>query len=167
VQIVVREYDPLWPEMFESEAERIKRVLGERALRIEHAGSTAVPGLAAKPVIDVVLVVRDSADEDGYGPALETAGYVLRVREPEWYEHRMFKGPDTDVNLHVFSAGCPEIGRMLRFRDWLRVNAADRQLYARTKAALAQEQWLDVQDYADAKSGVVGEIMARAGRDII
>jgi GrpB-like predicted nucleotidyltransferase (UPF0157 family) len=162
VQIVVCEYDPMWPEMFEREAERIQEVLGERVLQIEHAGSTSVPGLAAKPVIDVVLVVRDSADEGGYAPALEAAGYVVRVREPEWYEHRMFNGPDTHVNLHVFSAGCEEIKRMLLFRDWLRVNVADRELYARTKAALALEPWRDVQDYADAKSGVIREIMERA-----
>ncbi len=164
MQIVVREYDPMWPEMFEREAARIRLALGGRVLAIEHAGSTSVSGLAAKPVIDIVLVVQDSAQEDGYAPALEAAGYVLRIREPEWYEHRMFKGPDTDPNLHVFSAGCEEIGRMLRFRDWLRVNAADRELYARTKAALAQVQWRDVQGYADAKSDVIADIMARAAR---
>ena len=87
---------------------------------LEHAGSTSVPGLAAKPRIDIMLAVPDSADEPSYVPALEAAGYVLRIREPDWYEHRVFKGPDTDVNLHVFSAGCPEIARMLLFRDWLR-----------------------------------------------
>lgn len=162
MQVVVREYDPAWPELFEREAARIRLLLGERVLGIEHAGSTSVPGLAAKPVIDVVLVVRDSVDEDDYLPALEAAGYLLRVREPEWYEHRMFNAPDAKVNLHVFSAGCEEIDRMLRFRDWLRANVADRELYARTKAALAQEQWRGVQDYADAKSEVIRQIMERA-----
>ena len=112
-------------------------MLGSLALRIEHAGSTSVPGLAAKPIIDLLLVVAYSAQEDAYAPALEAAGYVLRIRELNWYEHRMFKGPDTDINLHVFSSGCPEIDRMLTFRDWLRSNAVDRDLYARTKAALS------------------------------
>ncbi len=121
-----------------------------------------MPGLAAKPVIDILLVVSDSASEAAYVPALESAGYVLRIREPSWYEHRMFKGPGADVNLHVFSAGCCEIDRMLLFRDWLRDNAADRDLYARTKLSLAQKEWDHVQDYADAKTVVVKEILARA-----
>jgi GrpB-like predicted nucleotidyltransferase (UPF0157 family) len=133
-------------------------VLGSGALRIEHAGSTSVPRLAAKPVIDIVLVVADSSDEGAYVPAIESAGYPLRIREPHWYEHRMFNGPDTDVNLHVFSLGCPEIDRMLLFRDWLRDNAADRDLYAHTKLALAEQEWDSVQNYADAKTAVIQEI---------
>jgi GrpB-like predicted nucleotidyltransferase (UPF0157 family) len=121
-----------------------------------------VPGLAAKPVIDVVLAVADSADENAYVPALESAGYVLRIREPEWFQHRMFKGPGTETNLHVFSAGCSEIDRTLLLRDWLRSNAADRDLYARTKIALAEQEWEHIQNYADAKTAVIGEIMERA-----
>jgi GrpB-like predicted nucleotidyltransferase (UPF0157 family) len=160
--IAVVEYDPQWPELFRREAKRIQQALGARALRIEHTGSTSVPGLPAKPVIDILLLVNNSADEPAYVSALESADYVLRIREPEWYEHRMFKGPDTDVNLHVLSAGCPEIDRMLLFRDWLRSNAADRDLYARTKRALAQQQWKYVQNYADAKSAIIKEIMNRA-----
>ena len=131
-------------------------------MQIEHAGSTAVPGLVAKPVIDVILVVADSADEPGYAPDLEAAGYLLLIREPHWYEHRMFKGPDTDMNLHVYSHRCPEIDRMLMFRDWLRGDAVDCDLYARTKIALAQREWTHVQNYADAKTAVVEEILARA-----
>jgi GrpB-like predicted nucleotidyltransferase (UPF0157 family) len=149
-------------ELFAREAERIRRVLGSRALRIEHVGSTSVPGLAAKPIIDLLLVVPDSADERAYEPALTAAGYILRIREPNWYEHRVFKGPDTDINLHVFSSGCPEIDRMLMFRDWLRANAADRELYAGTKLALARQEWKYVQNYADAKTAFVEEIIARA-----
>jgi GrpB-like predicted nucleotidyltransferase (UPF0157 family) len=131
-------------------------------LRIEHAGSTAVPGLAAKPVIDMLLELADSRDEEAYVPALEGAGYVLRIRETGWFEHRMFKGPEAETNLHVFSCRCPEIDRMLTFRDWLRGNAADRDLYASAKLALAQKDWKSVQNYADAKTAVIEEIMARA-----
>ncbi len=160
--ILIVDYDPQWPELFTREADRIRSVLGSRALRIEHAGSTSVPGLAAKPVIDLVLVVADSAFEDAYAPALEKNGYVLRIREPNWYQHRMFKGPDTDINLHVFSSGCPEIDRMLTFRDWLRSDAADRDLYANTKLDLARKDWKHVQNYADAKTAVIKEIVARA-----
>jgi GrpB-like predicted nucleotidyltransferase (UPF0157 family) len=121
-----------------------------------------VPGLAAKPVIDIVLAVADSADEDAYVRALESAGYVLRIREPEWFQHRMFKGPETETNLHVFSAGCSEIDRTLLFRDWLRSNAADRDLYARTKLELAQWEWEHIQNYPDAKTIVIGESIERA-----
>lgn len=163
IQIV--DYDPAWPRLFEREAERIQVVLGDRALLIEHAGSTSVPGLAAKPIIDVLLVVADSADESTYAPALEAAGYVLRIREPDWHEHRLFKGPDTDINLHVFSLGSTEINRMLLFRNWLRGNASDRQLYESTKRELASKDWKYTQNYADAKTTVVEEILARAQRN--
>jgi GrpB-like predicted nucleotidyltransferase (UPF0157 family) len=161
-RIVLRDYDPAWPALFEREAERVRGVLDARALRIEHVGSTSVPGLIAKPIVDMLLVVADSADEPAYVPDMAAAGYALRIREPDWYEHRLFKGPDTDINLHVFSAGCPEIARMLRFRDWLRANAADRALYARTKRDLAQQDWQYVQNYADAKTAVIETILARA-----
>ena len=164
-RILIVDYDPHWPELFGREAERIRAALGHRALQIEHTGSTSVPGLVAKPVIDVLLVVIDSADESAYLPALESAGYMLRIREANWHEHRMFDGPDTDINLHVFSAGCPEIDRILMFRDWLRSNAADRDRYARTKLALAQKDWKYVQNYADAKTVVIEEIIARARVD--
>ena len=87
----MRDYDPHWPELFSREADRVRAVLGSRALRVEHAGSTSVPGLIAKPIVDLVLVVADSAEEEAYAPALEAAGYVLRIREPHWYQHRMFK----------------------------------------------------------------------------
>lgn len=160
--IHIVDYDTEWPRLFEREAGRIRAALGDRALLIEHAGSTSVPGLAAKPRIDIVLAIANSADEPSYVPALEAAGYVLRIREPDWYEHRVFKGPDTDVNLHVFSQGCPEIDRMLLFRDWLRSNASDRQLYERTKRELARKNWKYTQNYADAKTAVVEEILARA-----
>ena len=136
----------------------------DRVVRLEHAGSTSVPGLPAKPIIDVVLEVPDSSDEDAYATDLEAAGYPLSIREPEWFEHRVFKGPDTNVNLHVFSAGCEEPDRMLLFRDWLRDNASDRERYAAAKRELAAQDWTYVQQYADAKTAVVREIMARAER---
>jgi GrpB-like predicted nucleotidyltransferase (UPF0157 family) len=125
-------------------------------------GSTAVPGLSAKPIIDIVLGVEDSADENSYLSDLEAAGYVLRIREPDWFEHRLLKGPGTDINLHVFTNGSEEIDRMILFRDHLRTDSDDRMLYGSVKRDLAAQQWQRVQDYADAKSPVVGEIMKRA-----
>jgi GrpB-like predicted nucleotidyltransferase (UPF0157 family) len=156
-------YDPKWPALFQREDQRIRAILGDKVLRLEHTGSTSVPGLAAKPIIDMTLVVPDSADEDAYVVPLEAAGYVVRIREPDWYEHRVLKGPDTNVNLHVFSPDCVEVDRMVGFRDWLRGNDADRDLYERTKRELAAREWQFVQNYADAKTAVVEEIMARAG----
>jgi GrpB-like predicted nucleotidyltransferase (UPF0157 family) len=161
-EITLVEYDYAWPERYRVLDQDIRRALGGAALQIEHVGSTSVPGLAAKPIIDIVLAVADSAQEDGYVPPLQAAGYALRVREPDWYEHRMLLGGDEDVNLHVFGAGCPEIERMLRFRHRLRSNAADRELYAAAKRELAARDWREVQDYADAKTDVIDEIVARA-----
>jgi GrpB-like predicted nucleotidyltransferase (UPF0157 family) len=160
--VFLAEYDPRWPALFEREAGRIRSALGRAAVLIEHAGSTSVPGLAAKPIIDIVLAVPDSADEPSYRPALETAGYVLRAREPDWFEHRMFKGPDTDVNLHVFSSGATEIGKMLLFRDWLLSHDDERDAYLAVKRELAQRTWRHTQHYADAKTAIVGQILERA-----
>jgi len=160
--ITLVEYDPNWQELFEREAHRIRSILGSKALQIEHVGSTSVPGLCAKPIIDILLVVEDSADESSYVPAMESAGYTLRVREPQWFEHRMFKGPDTDINLHVFSKGTSEIKRMLLFRDRLRNNEADREKYAQVKRSLAKNRWRHIQHYADAKTSIIQEIMERA-----
>jgi GrpB-like predicted nucleotidyltransferase (UPF0157 family) len=161
-QVTLVEYDPEWPRHFEREAARIRKALGDRALRIEHAGSTSVPGLAAKPIVDIVLEVADSSDEPSYVASLESVGYVLRIREAKWHEHRMFKGPETPVNLHVFSHDCSETQRMISFRDRLRANQSDRELYARTKRTLAQRKWKFVQNYADSKSEIVEAIVARA-----
>jgi GrpB-like predicted nucleotidyltransferase (UPF0157 family) len=161
--VVLVEYDDEWPSLYAREEARIREALRDTAVQIEHTGSTSIPGLAAKPIVDIVLVVPDSADEPAYVPALEVAGYVLRIREPGWFEHRLLKGTNPKVNLHVFSAGCPEVERMLRFRDHLRRDAGDRQLYERTKRELAQRDWKYVQHYADAKTDVVEEILGRAG----
>lgn len=161
-RIDLRNYDPAWPVLYEREAARVRGALGQRVVRLEHVGSTSVPGLVAKPIIDMVLEVADSSDEQAYVPDLEAAGYVLRIRSPDWLEHRMFKGPEANVNLHVFSAGCQETDVMVRFRDWLRSNAEDRDLYTRVKSELASHDWTYVQQYADAKTNVVTSIMARA-----
>ena len=161
--VTLVEYDPQWPALYAREEARIRGILGDRVVRIEHTGSTSVPRLAAKPIIDIVLVVQDSSDEATYADDLTAAGYRLVIREPEWFEHRVFKGPDTNVNLHVYSPGCPEIERMVGFRDWLRTHDDDRELYERRKRELAGQTWKYVQNYADAKTEVVEEIVGRAG----
>ena len=160
--IVIADYDPTWPERFRREEARIRGALGEAALSVEHIGSTSVPGLAAKPIVDILLVVEDSGDEASYLPAMERAGYVLRVREPDFEEHRMFRPPQKDVHVHVLSPGSKEVERLLLLRDHLRENERDRELYVRTKRELASRDWPTMQHYADAKTDVVEGILARA-----
>jgi GrpB-like predicted nucleotidyltransferase (UPF0157 family) len=155
------EPDPEWAAQYAQQKERIQAALGPRALQVEHVGSTSVPGLAAKPVIDIVLVVTNSADEAGYLPDLEAAG-LLQFREPDWYQHRFLRDHDPDVQVHVFSIECPEVERMLLFRDRLRSRSDERELYQRTKRELAARRWDYIQDYADAKSTVIEEIISRA-----
>lgn len=156
-------HDHTWRALYAREADRIRGALGDRARSIQHVGSTAVPGLAAKPRIDMVVEVADTDDEDRYLPPLEALGYVLSVREPDWHRHRGLKHTAPDVNLHVFSTGCVEIERMVRFRDRLRRDPADRALYERAKRELAGRTWRYVQHYADAKTAVIEEILVRAG----
>lgn len=165
--IHLEDYNPDWQKLFQREAVRIQATLREQVLTIEHVGSTSVPRLAAKPRIDILLVIPNSADESTYVPALEAAGYRLVIREPGWYEHRVFKGPDTDINLHTISQGCPEIEKMLLFRDWLRSHSDDRELYEQTKRDLARRDWMYTQQYADAKTEVVEAILARARKGTI
>jgi GrpB-like predicted nucleotidyltransferase (UPF0157 family) len=161
--IVLADPDPAWPAVFAAEAARIRELVGEqRVLRLEHIGSTSVPGLPAKPRIDMLLVVPDPADEDAWLAPLLVAGYTLRVREPDWYEHRVVRGPGAAINLHVVPDGCPETDRWLGFRDRLRTHPADRDAYAAAKRELAGRRWKYVNDYADAKSGIIESIIARA-----
>lgn len=157
-------YNPVWKSMYASEAKRIQDALGNNVLLLEHVGSTSIPGLSAKPIIDIVMAVANSADETVYVPALEAIEYSLRIREPNWYEHRMLNPPDNLFNLHVFSIGCEEIVRMLIFRDWLRSHPEDRILYENTKHELVTRTWKYIQDYADAKSKVIQEILERASQ---
>ena len=120
-----------------------------------------MPGLVAKPCIDMLLAVADSADEESYLPQLDAAGFVLRMRHPEWNEHRVFKGERINVNLHVWSIGSPEIDRHLAFRDWLRTHPDDRDAYADAKRAIAEGHVATMSDYASQKDAIVAEITAR------
>ena len=158
--ITLADAAPGWAAQYARQEERIRAALGSRAVRIEHVGSTSVPGLAAKPIIDILLIVMDSADEAAYLPDLEAAGYQLQFRETEWYEHRFLR--DAGVQVHVFSVGAAEVERMLLFRDVLRNRSEERELYERTKRELAARRWAYVQDYADAKSSVIEDIILKA-----
>jgi GrpB-like predicted nucleotidyltransferase (UPF0157 family) len=162
VAISLQPYSSDWPQLFSHEARLIEQALNGLAIDAHHTGSTSVPELRAKPIIDITLAVPDSTDESAYVPALVDAGYEFVLREPDWFEHRLLRRIDPRVNLHVFTAGSSEIERMLLFRDHLRANKVDRELYESTKVALAEREWGDVQEYADAKTDVVEAIISRA-----
>jgi GrpB-like predicted nucleotidyltransferase (UPF0157 family) len=157
--ITLVEWTPAWAERFEQERDRIRGALGARALGIEHIGSTAVPGLAAKPIVDILLIVPDVEDEAAYLPALEQAGYGLRVREQG---HRMVRTPDLGVHLHVWADD--EIERHLRFRDRLRASPEDRAAYERLKRELAPRDWAGMNDYADAKGPFIEAVLSGSAR---
>ncbi len=159
VKIVVVDYDPSWPERFEQERARLQETLKGQVRRIEHIGSTSVPGLAAKPIVDILVTVDDVEPDTALVSSLEVAGFVLRVREPG---HRMFRTPERDVHVHVYSNDAIEIEHYLLLRDWLRHSPQDRALYERTKRELAKRDWSDMNDYADAKSDVIAAILGRA-----
>lgn len=156
--IVIVAYDRGWPARFELERERVQGALGPAAIRIEHVGSTAVPGLAAKPIIDVLVTVEDPDDEAVTLAALEAVGYELRVRERG---HRMFRTPERDVHVHIWRDSDPEVTRYLRFRDRLRDSPEDRRAYERLKRELATREWTDMNAYADAKGALIKATLDR------
>jgi GrpB-like predicted nucleotidyltransferase (UPF0157 family) len=159
--IVIEDYDPGWAARFHQAEASLREALGPRARRIEHFGSTAVPGLAAKGIVDVMVGVEDADDEAAYGPALEAHGYAIRVRQPG---HRMYRTQDLDTHVHVLTDGSEAARIRLLFRDWLRHDARDRRLYEDTKRELARHDWDATNDYSHAKGAVVDQILARAHR---
>ncbi|MET8263694.1 GrpB family protein [Micromonospora arida] len=163
--VVIEEYDPAWAQRFIAVRSSLTEALGGLIIGVEHVGSTAVPGLAAKPVIDVDLVIEDTADEATYLAAVERLGYRLVLREPWWHGHRMLLSPAEDVNLHVWPQGAPEPVRHRLFRDWLRAHPHDRERYAATKRRLARDTAHRPRDYSLAKNDVIDEIYARIFAD--
>ena len=152
-------YDDGWPDTYRDQRQRIAEALASVDIEVEHIGSTSVPGLAAKPIIDIVVAVNDITAEEDYLDALLAAGYVLRVREPG---HRLVRTPSRDVHVHLFEHGDPAVDEYLLLRDHLRSDAADRTLYETTKRGLLRKRWDDMNDYADAKTDVILAIKARA-----
>lgn len=158
--IEVVQYDPDWPDIFKELECGIRATLGDTALSIEHVGSTAVPGLAAKPVIDIDLTVADPTEETSYVPQLEGLGYDLYIREPSWHEHRCFRLVTPRVNLHVFGPDCPEVIRHVMFREWLKSHPDDLKLYERSKLE-ALSGVSNVTEYNLRKQPVIREIYDR------
>jgi GrpB-like predicted nucleotidyltransferase (UPF0157 family) len=157
--------DPAWPRHYGDLAGRIRLALGWRVLQLEHVGSTSVPGLAAKPVIDIDLTVADPDREQDYLPALEQIGFRLVIREPWWYGHRVLVNDEPRCNLHVSGFDSPEPVKHRIFRDWLRGNPAERDRYAEAKrqaASAANAAGEHVMQYNARKQQVIREIYHRA-----
>lgn len=166
-RIEVGAADPSWPARFDAVADRVRAALGPRALELHHVGSTSVPGLDAKPIIDVDLIVADPSDEAVWLPPLEAAGFELRVREPWWQGHRMLRSGDPATNLHVFGPESAEPWKHRVFRDHLRRDARDRERYASVKRAAAEQanrRGETTMDYNLRKQEVIREIYDRAFR---
>ncbi|WP_447136917.1 GrpB family protein [Micromonospora sp. LZ34] len=159
--IVIEDYDPAWVDRFAAASSLLNDALRGQIVGLEHVGSTSVPGLAAKPVIDIDLLVEDTTEEDRYLPALERIGYRLVLREPWWHGHRMLVSTAEDVNLHVWPREAPEPVRHRLFRDWLRSHPEDRELYAATKRRLARDTAHRPGDYSLAKNDVIDAIYGR------
>lgn len=159
LRVGLHEYDGRWPEIFEQHRRRIADAVSPASVDIEHIGSTSVPGLAAKPIVDIAVAVADITTEEHYLDGLLAAGYELRVREPG---HRLVRTPERDIHVHIYERGNAAIDEYLLLRNHLRSDAADRALYESTKRALMTQQWDDMNAYADAKTGVILEIKARA-----
>ena len=157
-EIVIVPYNPQWPRIFQYHQKKIVSCLGSSVKQIEHVGSTSVPGLAAKPIIDMLLILEDSSSEESYLPAMQHIGYELRIREPDWFEHRMLRTKEKDVHIHVFSQGCSEIDRMIAFRNHLRKHDSYREAYAHLKRELAARDWDCMDDYARAKTQFIESI---------
>ncbi|KAI0409951.1 GrpB domain protein [Xylaria palmicola] len=162
--IKIVDYNPEWPAMYAEVEGRIRRALGDRVIRVEHIGSTSVPGLAAKDVIDIDLTVSDPADEGSYVPDLQAAGFQLILREPAWFQHRFFHRDEPYTNLHVFGPDSPELVRHRLFRDWLRDHEEDRVRYTAVKREAAEASFAageGVLQYNSRKKSVLRDILHR------
>lgn len=136
----IEEPNPTWAQRYGVLEAQVLMALGDGVLGIQHIGSTAVPGLPAKPIIDIDLAVADPADEAAYVPDLETLGYVHWLTEPDWHQHRQFKQlNEPRVHLHVFGPDCPEMVRHKMFRDWLIAHPEDRTQYADAKRSASAQ----------------------------
>lgn len=163
-QPVLVAHDPLWAARFSEHEARIRAALGATGESVEHIGSTSVPGLAAKPIIDILVTVPDITAEEDYLDPLLAAGYLLRVREPG---HRLVRTSERDVHIHILEPDNPAAHDYLLLRDHLRAVPADRDLYERTKRDLTTRTWSDMNAYADAKGPVIEEIKRRARSRVV
>ena len=162
VPLVVVNYDPVWPQAYERWRSLVTAALGGTAVRIDHVGSTSVPGMAAKPIVDIQVSVADLSSESRYVPALQALGLVLRSRDEL---HRFLRPPASqahDVHVHVCAVGGQWERVHLLFRDYLRAHPVACHRYAEAKRAGARRWSDDGWAYGAAKTGVILDIMEQA-----
>lgn len=162
--IQVVPYSPQWPKFFEDAAKNIQNALGENCITVHHIGSTAVPELAAKPVIDIMPVVRDIQLVDRVNHVLAQLGFEVQGEHGIPFRRFFTKNAETRThNVHIYETGNPEIERHLMFRDWMRVHAGDRQAYGLLKQKLAQQFPNDIMNYCLGKESFVAHILDKSG----
>ncbi len=165
-KIEVVEYDPMWPDAFELEATKVKEALGKNCIEIYHIGSTSVPGLSAKPIIDMLCVVRDIQEVDHAVEAMESLGYEAKGESGMAFRRFFQKGKDVRTHhIHVYQQGDPEIDRYLKFRDWMRSHPTDAKNYAQLKVELAAKFPNDILSYCNGKDLFVAGIDTKDGFD--
>lgn len=158
------DYDPQWPELFRVEAEHIKQALGDNCVAIHHIGSTSVPGLSAKPIIDILPVVRNIQEVDQAIQAMEALGYEAKGEYGIAFRRYFQKDKDIRTHhVHAYQEGDPEISRYLKFRDWLRSHLDDAERYAQLKIELAAKFPHDILQYCNGKDAFVAQIDAKDG----
>jgi GrpB-like predicted nucleotidyltransferase (UPF0157 family) len=157
--------DPAWAGHFARLSRDIRSALGSRLIAVEHVGSTAIPGLPAKPIIDIDATIYNPADESGYRDVLEGLGFALTIREPEWHQHRMFKLSDPRTNLHIYADNCSLPMRDVAFRDLLRNDRQAALAYSELKRELSSQEWSSSQHYAEGKSELIIDLLSGHGFD--
>jgi GrpB-like predicted nucleotidyltransferase (UPF0157 family) len=163
--IKVVTHDPGWAAAFEAEAARILAALEGEAVAVHHVGSTAIPGIGAKPIIDILLEVRDVGRLDGLNGAMEALGYEAKgefgIAGRRYFTKN--RGPVRTHNVHAFGSGDPEVERHLAFRDYMKAHPEEARAYGELKARLAREHPDDIEAYMDGKDAFVKEMDRRAG----
>ena len=166
-RVEVVPHNPRWRDEFEAEAKRVAAALGENVVAIHHIGSTAIPGIYAKPVVDFLVEVRDIAEVDGRSPAMESLGYEV-LGEYGIPGRRYFRKDDREGirthHIHAFEAGSAEVERHLAFRDYMIAHPVDAQRYSELKRKLAEEHPQSMDGYMDGKDGFIKEIDRRAAQ---
>jgi GrpB-like predicted nucleotidyltransferase (UPF0157 family) len=166
-KVKVVPHNPQWRDAFEAEAKQVAAALGENVVAIHHIGSTAIPDIYAKPVVDLLVEVRDITEVDGRSSAMESLGYEVMgeygIPGRRYFRKDSREGIRTH-NIHAFEAGSAEVERHLAFRDYMIAHPGDAQRYSELKRKLAEEHPRSMDGYMDGKDGFIKEMDRRAAQ---
>lgn len=167
MKVEVVPHSPLWRDAFEAEAKHVAGALGENVVAVHHVGSTAIPEIYAKPVIDLLVEVRDITEVDGRSSSMESHGYEVMgeygIQGRRYFRKDNGEGIRTH-HVHVFEAGSEQVARHLAFRDYMIAHPSDARSYSELKRRLASENPLSIDAYMDGKDGFIKEIDRRAAQ---